>query len=154
MKNLAWMMIPLLAACGEQASKAPEPKAPDVEDVAATPAPDTLETPIPAAFAGRWGLVPADCTSILGDNKGLITVSADNIRFYEANATLTTTTAKTPRSVAGAFGFTGEGTTWSRDMKLELSEDGKTLTRSEFGPDAAVAPLKYTRCEAEAAPTP
>ena len=34
-------------------------------------------TVIPAAFHGRWGMVPADCTSTRGDNKGLITVDAE-----------------------------------------------------------------------------
>src|SRR5688500_4994135 len=29
---------------------------------------------IPAAFHGRWGMVPADCTSTKGDAKGLITI--------------------------------------------------------------------------------
>ena len=43
---------------------------------------------IPAAFHGRWGMVPADCTSTRGDDKGLITVDANSIKFYESRATL------------------------------------------------------------------
>ncbi len=31
---------------------------------------------IPAALHGRWGMVPADCTSTRGDNKGLLTITA------------------------------------------------------------------------------
>lgn len=146
MQRLIVSAIPfLVAACGDQNSAAP----PESQNAAAAPAaPEVVETGIPSAMAGRWGLVPADCTSTRGDAKGLIVVSPEDIRFYESRATLAQTTARTPRSVAGTFSFSGEGTTWSREMKLELSDDGTALTRSEFGPDAAVAPLRYASCDA------
>lgn len=152
MKRLAWLAIPLLAAaCGEQRPA----QAPESDEIAAAPLPaDTAATGIPDALGGRWGLVPADCTSTRGDAKGLIVVSPGEIRFYESRAALTDTAARTPRSVSGTFSFTGEGTTWSREMTLDLSDDGKTLTRSEFGEDAAAPPLRYTRCETEMPPTP
>ncbi len=44
---------------------------------------------IPAAFHGRWGMVPADCTSTKGDAKGLIIVDGTSIKFFESVGKLT-----------------------------------------------------------------
>ena len=41
---------------------------------------------IPVAVQGRWGLTPGDCTSIRGDTKGLLVVSADRLQVYESRA--------------------------------------------------------------------
>ena len=38
---------------------------------------------IPAALQGRWGLTPGDCTSTLGDAKGLLIVNSTELRFYK-----------------------------------------------------------------------
>src|SRR5262245_39146835 len=51
---------------------------------------------IPAAFQGRWGMVPADCTSTAGDAKGLIIVDEDSIEFFESQGTLTKVTGNYP----------------------------------------------------------
>src|ERR1044072_7834775 len=48
----------------------------------------TNEASIPAQYQGRWGMVPADCTSTRGDAKGLITIGDKTIRFFESTATL------------------------------------------------------------------
>src|SRR6478736_2899433 len=37
---------------------------------------------IPEQYRGRWGQVPADCSSTKGDAKGLITIGDKTIRFY------------------------------------------------------------------------
>jgi len=39
---------------------------------------------IPAAFRGRWGMVPDDCTSTRGDAKGLIIVTKTASNFSRA----------------------------------------------------------------------
>src|SRR3569623_2124157 len=41
---------------------------------------------IPAALQGRWGLAPGDCTSALGDAKGLLVINSRELRFYESRA--------------------------------------------------------------------
>src|SRR3954467_10096462 len=46
----------------------------------------TPSASIPAALQGRWGLTPGDCTSTLGDAKGLLIVNATELRFYESRA--------------------------------------------------------------------
>ena len=36
------------------------------------------------ALQGNWGMVPADCTSTRGDNKGLLRITATTLQFYES----------------------------------------------------------------------
>lgn len=97
--------------------------------------------PIPTAFHGRWGLTPADCMPNRSDNKGLLVVSADGLRFYEAQAKPAGELRRTPRSVSGRFMFTGEGENWNRHEVLEL-QDHK-LVRTESDP---MASYTYARC--------
>ena len=96
---------------------------------------------IPAAFHGRWGMTPADCMPNRSDNKGLLVVSADGIRFYEALAKPAGELRFTPKSVSGSFAFTGEGQNWKRHEVLEL-QDHK-LVRTESDP---MASYTYARC--------
>jgi hypothetical protein len=97
--------------------------------------------PIPAAFHGRWGMTPADCMPNRSDNKGLLVVSADGLRFYEALARPSGELRLTPKSVSGSFAFTGEGETWKRHEVLELQ--GHKLVRTESAP---MASYTYARC--------
>jgi hypothetical protein len=107
-----------------------------------TPAP----TEIPVALRGRWGLVPADCTSTRGDAKGLLEISADELEFYESVGTLDTVMDAAPTSLRAVFDFEGEGMTWEREVVLDLQDDGTTLIRREYGQDAAPGPFRYARC--------
>jgi hypothetical protein len=100
---------------------------------------------IPAAFHGRWGMVPADCTSTRGDNKGLITVDSTSIKFYESRATLTKATGDAPENFTGDFGFTGEGQTWTKSQNLKLTGSSNRLIRSETEPAMS---FTYKRCTA------
>lgn len=84
---------------------------------------------IPAQYRGRWGMVPADCTSTRGDAKGLITVGDRTIRFYESTATLKEQRPAIATSFSGLFGFTGEGQTWEKAMTF--TRTGDTLKRAE-----------------------
>lgn len=102
-------------------------------------------TVIPVAFHGQWGMVPADCTSTRGDNKGLITVDADSIRFYESRAILTKVTQNAPENFTGEFKFTGEGQTWTKPQILKLTGSSNTLIRSETEPALS---FTYKRCTA------
>ena len=108
-----------------------------IENTSEAPAP----TVIPAAFQGRWGLVPADCTSTRGDAKGLLTISGDMLVFYESRAMLTRAASSGPERFSGAFAFTGEGQNWARNVTLEL-RDGALLRSDE----EVTEPLRYTRC--------
>src|SRR6188472_2988303 len=80
------------AATGAPASNRPVPSPAggpsrdELAQAAATPQGTTDAAPIPAALQGRWGLTPADCTSALGDAKGLLVINANELRFYESRA--------------------------------------------------------------------
>lgn len=117
----------------------------------ATPSPAPVATPtvaateFPAAFRGRWGMTPNDCDPARADNKGLILVSADDIRFYESRATIGKLTVAAPTRVLADLAFSGEGQTWKSRTVLDLSEDGTVLTRSEESPAAS---YRYTKCAA------
>lgn len=134
-----------LAACGAPADDAAEPSATETTGAAAEPAVQT-GLGIPAAMHGRWGLVPEDCTSTRGDAKGLITVSAGEIRFYESVGQVDSASERSDSAFRGTFAFTGEGMQWTREMALALGADGTTLVRSEFGAEAIAEPLTYTKC--------
>ncbi len=102
-----------------------------------------LDGRIPAAFLGRWGLVPGDCTSTAGDNKGLMTVEPDRLTFYESRATIAKLEGISPTELRATLAFTGEGQEWTQETPLILENDGAALTRVADGQT-----LRYTRCGA------
>ena len=107
-------------------------KAPEV----AAPVPGDV---IPAQYQGRWGMVPADCTSTRGENKGLITIGDTSIRFYESTATLKERRPAVAISFSGLFDFTGEGQRWTKVMTL--TRTGNSLKRAD-----AEGSFTYKRC--------
>lgn len=123
------------------------PEAAPTTAVTPSPAasPDT-GTGIPVALHGRWGLVPADCTSTRGDNKGLLTITADTLRFYESVGTLDKIVERDTSRIVADFAMTGEGQSWTRRMVLEAEDGGKALVRREQGADAMLGLLRYQRC--------
>jgi hypothetical protein len=102
---------------------------------------------IPAAIRGRWGLVPADCTSKLGDAKGLLEISATKLTFYESRGLLKSIKDRKPDRLRATFSFEGEGQSWMQDMLMITRDGGKTMIRTEFGEDAMPQPLTYKRCK-------
>src|SRR3954465_6275118 len=96
---------------------------------------------IPLALQGRWGLTPADCTSTLGDAKGLLIVSSSELRFYESRAAPARDIQTEANSISGSFDFTGEGQTWSKFEALKLQ--GHDLVRTETNPTAS---FTYAKC--------
>ena len=102
-------------------------------------APTPAAATIPVQYRGRWGMVPADCTSQRGDAKGLITIADNSIRFYESTATLKEQRPAIATSFSGTYGFTGEGQTWEK--VVTLTRTGDTLRRAD---DEGTS--SYTRC--------
>jgi hypothetical protein len=141
-----------LAACDGGSEDAGGTAGP-AETTASTPTPtpdpaanEAPATEIPAAIRGRWGLVPADCTSTRGDAKGLLTISASSLEFYESVGTLGTISEAGPTRIRASFDFEGEGMNWKRDQVLDVQDDGATLIRREYGEEAAPGPFRYARC--------
>ena len=107
-----------------------------------------LPAQIPAQYRGRWGLVPADCTSTRGDAKGLLTISAARLAFYESRGTLDKVLGATANSFDGRYKFSGEGQSWMRTERLTLV-DGQLQRRTDA--EAGQEPplnLTYKRCTA------
>lgn len=156
---LATISLLTLAACDSSAPDGSEDAGLAVEETTAAagplptdtaaPGPTTspAATAIPAALQGRWGLVAADCEPGRDDAKGLLTIDATKLRFYESVGTLGTVTEAGANRLRATFDFTGEGQTWQRDMLLAVEDGGAALVRTEYGEDAAPAPLRYTKCE-------
>ena len=96
---------------------------------------------IPAALQGRWGLTPRDCTSALGDAKGLLVVNEGELRFYESRAVPASDIQSNADSISGNFDFTGEGQSWSKYVALDLR--GRDLVRTETHPNAS---FTYAKC--------
>jgi hypothetical protein len=107
---------------------------------AAAPAPSP-SIQIPAAFQGRWGLTPADCTSALGDAKGLLVINPGELRFYESRAVPSSNVQADRDSLSGDFQFTGEGQSWTKFEALKLNK--QKLTRTETNPTAS---FTYAKC--------
>lgn len=96
---------------------------------------------IPAALQGRWGLTPGDCTTALGDAKGLLVINGDELRFYESRAVPSPGTNSDATSISGNFAFTGEGQRWTKYEAIKV--DKGLLTRTETKPTAS---LTYAKC--------
>ena len=111
-----------------------------VDDASASPV-DAAPGKIPASLHGRWGMTPGDCTSTRGDNKGLLVVTAEGMKFYESRATPAGDLKTSPNSASGDFNFTGEGMTWKKYEALEIQSN--KLVRTESSPMKSFA---YARC--------
>lgn len=101
----------------------------------------TSAAAIPAMLHGRWGLTPGDCTSTRGDNKGLLTISATELRFYESRAVPVGHVNSSADSFSAEYAFTGEGMNWKKYQTLELQ--GDKLVRTESNPTTSYT---YARC--------
>ena len=86
-------------------------------------------------------MTPADCTTALGDAKGLLVINADELRFYESRAVPAAGTNSDADSISGNFVFTGEGQTWVKFESLKV--DRGVLTRTETKPTAS---FSYAKC--------
>lgn len=145
------LALTVLSGCGGNESSADETavSGPTTE---VTPPPivepqlATNDTDIPEALRGRWGLVPADCEPGRADAKGLLTITATKLEFYESVGTLDGIEEFDPSRIRASFNFTGEGMEWERDVVLDAQEQGRVLIRREYGEDAAPGPFRYTRC--------
>ncbi len=158
MRGALLVLMVALAACGgpdhvaDDANKTdalptlgkntPSPSgAPPTNAVATDGTAPAAGAAIPPALRGRWGLTPADCTSTRGDAKGLLTVDADKLKFYESSAVSSPGIETMTTSVSGNFLFTGEGQEWTKYESLDLQ--GDKLVRTERNP---VATFTYVRC--------
>ena len=103
---------------------------------------------VPAEFRGRWGMVPNDCDPKMDyAAKGLMTVTADRLAFYESRATISDAELA-GTTLTATLAFSGEGQTWQQQARLVLQDDGKTLVRGGTGEGMEGGPFRYSRCPA------
>jgi hypothetical protein len=121
-------------------SPAAGPPKNEAEPASTAPAPAPAAT-IPAALQGRWGLTPADCTTALGDAKGLLVINSGELRFYESRAVPSSNVQSDAKSMSGDFHFTGEGQSWTKYEAIKV--DKQKLTRTETNPTAS---FTYAKC--------
>jgi len=147
--TLPLLALAALAACGDRSEDADETAAPGTEAAAPAPEPTATTSPteIPAAIRGRWGLTSVDCEPGRDDAKGLLTITADKLEFYESVGELDDIREVADDRIHASFDFTGEGMEWERTMALELQETGAALVRREFGADAAPGSFRYVKCQ-------
>ena len=160
MKRIALALVLVLAACGSNPA-AENQAATDMETLpadesAATPgdqlengateAPANLttgnvETLIPAALHGRWGLSAEDCVPGRDETRGLVAISAESIRLYESVAKPAKVLERTDTSIRGEFAFTRKGLSWTGPLSWSLNGDRLTRIDSELDSKQV-----YTRC--------
>ena len=128
-----------VATPAEENAIVPEVAADQANSAAAEP--QLASATIPAMFHGRWGLTPEDCTSTRGDAKGLLIVSADQLKFYESVAKPAGELTVSADSASGDYNFSGEGMNWKKYQALEI-QSGK-LVRTESSP---MTSYTYARC--------
>lgn len=155
---MRWMTpaILLLAACGGgQEDRAAE--APVSEEKAADRAPAVVAMPPneaasaadqtnPAAIRGRWAIDAADCAKRPGTDLTVLTIDAAKLRFHESDGELAKVRDVGLRWIVADYSFSGEGMEWDRQMRLEVSDDGKALVRHDMDEGAAAPPMRYMRC--------
>jgi hypothetical protein len=129
--------LPDIKATAPSAAGEPHGRTAPAEAAPASPPSVT----IPAALQGRWGLTPADCTSALGDAKGLLVINAGELRFYESRAVPEADADGDANSISGNFAFTGEGQSWTKYVSLKI--DKRMLMRTETKPTAS---FSYAKC--------
>jgi len=145
MLALAASAVLALAACDDPPQGAQS--GPEVA-VANDTTPEAMGGVLPVALQGRWGLVAADCTTTMGDDKGLLTIAGDSLTFYESRAQVQTVNARSDSRIDAEFSFSGEGMTWQRRLTLDVQDEGAVLIRRDYGEDAEPGPLRYERCPA------
>ncbi|MFC3581394.1 hypothetical protein [Sphingomonas hylomeconis] len=136
--------VGIVAPTGVTNATLPSPRptpTPSPQATMTTAAPRTF----PVAFRGRWGMNANDCDPKRDDNKGLITISADAIRFYESRATIAKLDVSSPTRIGTDLSFSGEGQTWQSRSVFDLSGGGTKLARTEEEPAGAFV---YARCPA------
>jgi len=96
---------------------------------------------IPQVLQGRWGLTPQACSGSPASAKGLLVVTAGELRFYESRAVPSADVQTARESINGTFHFTGEGQAWDKFEALQRNRD--KLTRTETNPAASYT---YVKC--------
>ncbi|MDP2259808.1 MAG: hypothetical protein Q8J89_08855 [Caulobacter sp.] len=113
----------LIGACEPARTPETQPPYPPTPDYAA----EAKRAPgaIPEAFRGRWARDPEGC--VVGGETRLV-VEIDRLMFHESQGVVRALSTSPTNEVTIEADFEGEGESWSRKLRMVLSEDGQTLT--------------------------
>ena len=132
-------MVCGLAACDGAPTETDQAAAPDAPEIAAPAPPETstvspspAASTIPAVIQGRWGLVAADCEPGRDDAKGLLTISANELDFYESVGTLDDVKELGETRIRADFDFIGQ------------AEPGQRFIGQRATPEAGAAIVEAT----------
>lgn len=107
------------------------------------PTAHALAYQLPPSFVGRWGMTKADCDPNSLATKGLLTISADHLKFWESKGSVQRIVRHSPYDVTLVLDMTGEGQRWTSTTQLTLDAAATQLVRAERGtPDH----YRYQRC--------
>jgi hypothetical protein len=85
-------------------------------------------------------MTPADCSG-QGEAKGLLVITAEELRFHQSRAVPVGDTGGTEDSFTGDFTFTGPDRTWTGFETLQIQ--GRRLVRTTSSP---MASYTYAKC--------
>jgi hypothetical protein len=108
------------------------------------PSPETTDPDaLPVPMLGRWGLTVADCDVSNGAPRGLLTIAAKSLKFYDSTATIVSLDKPSQYAVTAGLSYADEGRKWTSVETLALVAGGTALVRTEQSP---VHTLRYQRC--------
>lgn len=140
-KIIALLLLTTVAACsgGESKDKA---EAPAIDAAAPDDAASTAASAIPDYLQGIWAMTATSCAE---GSDTRISVTANEIRFYESVATITKVEAGDMDSVVVDADLSAEGESSKVQYTLAPAEAGTKLTVTELG-DGGLD-NDYVRCE-------
>lgn len=97
----------------------------------------------PPAFQGRWTGIKDRCTDVGAELE--LQITPKELIYHESVGTILRVTQQAADEVMIDAAFTGEGQSWSRQLKARLSSDGQTLTIANDGQSVI-----RKRCDASA----
>lgn len=135
----------LVGACLPTGSKSEAADAAEGE-VAALPKDAPLEIAInqfPSGYQGRWATTVAGCAGDPENSEQMMSLQGKLVKFHESIGTMTAGKRTTSRAMEAEFEFVGEGEKWNRRMAFEMSEDRKSLIRTDKDDGAS---YRYVQC--------
>lgn len=142
MKN--WLLLCsalCLAGCGTSNESESDIISSDAAGLAADAPLEIAITQFPGGYQGRWAMDAANC--IDENDTKMMSLQGKLVKFHESIGTMTAGKRETSRTMEADFEFVGEGEKWNKSIALELSKDGKRLTRTDKEDGAS---YRYVKC--------
>ena len=93
--------------------------------LAASPVQATGPTRVPPAFLGEWNYDLPACGKGTDDSR--LHITPNSLRFWESSGPILSVKVHSTREISLTARLSGEGETWTTDLRYRLSADGKEL---------------------------